>query len=298
MDEDLEARIDELYALALERFVPERDALVKALRAEGRRDEAIRVAGLNKPSVAAWAVNQVVRSQSRAARALWEAGDAVLGVQAQVMAGQATGADLRAAVDRERAALGPLTDAARGLVTGNGRFLGDPNVQAVTETLHAAAVDPQAREVVAGGRAIRPLQVTGIGQAGAVAPAAREPARAPRPDTAPATPGARRLAERDRADAAAEVERRRAERERRARRTEAQRALVRAERDRERARDRVAAAARDRDEATARVQAAMRELDAAEDALGRAERALAEGQAALEEAEGAVDAAREEVEEA
>jgi hypothetical protein len=88
-----------------------------------------RAAGLTKPSVAAWAVNQVVRSQAKAARALWKAGDAVLDVQARVMAGEASGGDLRAAVDRERAALGPLTDAARGLVTGNGRFLGDPNVQ-------------------------------------------------------------------------------------------------------------------------------------------------------------------------
>ncbi len=139
MDDDVEERIDELYGLPLEQFIAEREVLVKELRAGGRRDEAIRVAGLNKPSVAAWAVNQVVRSQAKAARALWEAGDAVLDVQAQVMRGEASGGDLRAAVDRERMALGPLTDAARGLVTANGRFLGDPNVQAVTETLHAAA---------------------------------------------------------------------------------------------------------------------------------------------------------------
>ena len=61
---------DDLYGLPLDAFVPERDALAKRLRAEGRRDEAAEVKALRKPSVAAWAVNQAVRSQPRAARAL------------------------------------------------------------------------------------------------------------------------------------------------------------------------------------------------------------------------------------
>jgi hypothetical protein len=52
---------DELYGLALDAFVPERDALAKRLRADGRRDEANEVKALRKPSVAAWAVNQAVR---------------------------------------------------------------------------------------------------------------------------------------------------------------------------------------------------------------------------------------------
>lgn len=287
MDDDVEALIDDLYALPLERFVAERDALVKELRRDGRRDESIRVAGLAKPSVAAWAVNQVVRTQARAARTLWDAGDEVLDAQARVVAGEATGADLRAAVERERAALAPLTDAARGLVTATGRFLADPNVQAVTETLHAAAVDAEARAVVAAGRAIRPLQLTGVGQAGPVAPPARTKGDAP--------PAAQRLAERDREDARADEERQRAERVRRARRTEAQRALVRAEQDRDRAREHVRAAAQARDAATARLQAAMKELGAAEDDLGRAEQGLARGHEALERAEAAVEAARDEL---
>ncbi len=69
---------DELYGLPLERFVPERAALVKALRAEGRREDAAQVAKLRKPSVAAWAVNQLVRTQGRAAAELFAAGDALL----------------------------------------------------------------------------------------------------------------------------------------------------------------------------------------------------------------------------
>ncbi|HXS45756.1 MAG TPA: hypothetical protein VN751_14105, partial [Solirubrobacteraceae bacterium] len=64
--------VDRLYGLAPGEFVPERDALAKALRADGRRDEAAAVKALAKPTVAAWAVNQAVRSQPRRARELWE----------------------------------------------------------------------------------------------------------------------------------------------------------------------------------------------------------------------------------
>jgi hypothetical protein len=67
----------DLYGLPLERFVPERTALAKRLRAEERRADAERIAALPKPSRAAWAVNQLVRTQRRAITSLFEAGDAV-----------------------------------------------------------------------------------------------------------------------------------------------------------------------------------------------------------------------------
>src|SRR5690349_12233997 len=105
MPADLDVLVDELYTLPLDRFVAERDVLVRSLRAESRRAEAAAVGALHKPSVVAWAVNQVVRSQGAATTALWEAGDAVLGTQAAVVAGDATGAELRAAIEAERRAL-------------------------------------------------------------------------------------------------------------------------------------------------------------------------------------------------
>ena len=64
--------IDRLYGLPLEAFVGERDALAKELRAAGRRDEAAAVKALTKPTVAAWAVNQALRTQHKAAGELWE----------------------------------------------------------------------------------------------------------------------------------------------------------------------------------------------------------------------------------
>ena len=66
---------DDLYGLPLDRFTDERNALAKRLRQEGRRDEAAGVSKLRKPSLAAWAVNQLVRTQKREVSGLFKAGD-------------------------------------------------------------------------------------------------------------------------------------------------------------------------------------------------------------------------------
>ena len=278
MPTDLDVLIDELYALPLERFVPERDVLAKQLRSESRRADAARVASLTKPSIVAWAVNQVVRAQPAAAATLWAAGDAVLETQARVVAGEARGPELRAAIETERHALQPLIDAARGLMTGAGRFLGEQNVLPVSESLHAAAIDPVARPQVAEGRLTRPLRLTGLEAAFATTPAADRRADAPPPEP-------------KRADAS-DAERRREERERRAHAQAAARAVTRAERARDKARERIAAAVRDRDAAHNEVVAQQDHLKAAELRLAEAEERLTEAHGALEDAEDAVDRAR------
>ena len=45
---------DRLFGLPLAEFTGERDALVRKLRDDGRRDEAAEVAALRKPVLAAW----------------------------------------------------------------------------------------------------------------------------------------------------------------------------------------------------------------------------------------------------
>ncbi|MDQ3409608.1 MAG: hypothetical protein M3469_06460, partial [Actinomycetota bacterium] len=80
--------VDDLYALPLDRFVPERGTLAKALRADRRRDEAKDVAALRKPSVAAWAINQLVRTQGDAVHELVAAGDALRGAHADLVGGR------------------------------------------------------------------------------------------------------------------------------------------------------------------------------------------------------------------
>src|SRR4051812_29198994 len=144
--------VDELYGLALDEFVPRRDALAKQARAEGRREDAAAIAALRKPSVAAWAANQAIRSQPRAARELWAAGDALLAAHHAVLRRKGSGDALREASARHRAALRELLTAAAGLLDHRGRSPSAQTLQLVETTLHAASLEPELRDAAEAGR--------------------------------------------------------------------------------------------------------------------------------------------------
>jgi hypothetical protein len=256
---------DDLYGLPLERFVPERSALAKGLRAEGRREEAARVAKLRKPSVAAWAVNQVVRTQRREVKELFDAGDAVRKAQADVMAGRGDGHSLRAARERERAAVDGLVDAGRGLLTSQGHELSPAVLDRVGETLHASALDEGAREKVRDGHLEREVGHVGLGLGEGAGAAPKAPTTKARPKR-----GAARKPTKS-----TQAKEKRAERERAAARKAARAAETTARR---------------------RAERAARALHTAEHRAGRAGQALDEANAALaaarEEAEAAADAHR------
>ena len=121
------------------------------------------MAALRKPSVAAWAVNQLIRTQRREVYALYAAGDALRDVQAGVLDGSADARDLRAAAEQEREAVDALATIARGLLTSGGQELTATTLERVTETLHAAALDDEARQEVSAGRLVRELRHVGLG---------------------------------------------------------------------------------------------------------------------------------------
>ena len=153
----------DLYGLPLERFTEERNGLAKELRRSGEREEATRVAGLRKPSVAAWAVNQLIRTQSREVKALYKAGDRLVAVQESLLAGRGDSGALREAADAERAAVDGLVDRARGLLSAGGEELSAARLERVRETLHAAALDKDARAQVSAGCLERELRHVGLG---------------------------------------------------------------------------------------------------------------------------------------
>ena len=136
---------DDLYGLPLDRFVAERGALAKSLRKEGRRDEATDVAGLRKPSVTAWAVNQLVRTQRAAMQELLDAGDELRDAQSALLAGDGDARALRTAAERERAAVDDLVAISRGLLSSDGSELSATVMDRVSDTLHAAALDEARR---------------------------------------------------------------------------------------------------------------------------------------------------------
>jgi hypothetical protein len=203
--QDAVVDVEELYGLPLERFVAERNALARELRTGGQRDEAAAVAALRKPSVAARAVNQLARAHPARLRELFTAGDALSEVQSDVLAGRADGRALSEAAERERAAVSALVDAARELLTAEGLATSTSVLERVGETLHAAALDDEAREPVDQGRLERELRHVGLGMEGGAdvaVPAKRRPAAAQRRTSADDGAEARKQAEaRERADA-------------------------------------------------------------------------------------------------
>jgi hypothetical protein len=231
------------------------------------------VAALRKPSVAAWAVNQLVRTQKQAIGELFEAGDALRGAHDAVLAGRGDGSSLRAAVERERASVESLIGAARGLLTSDGHELSPAIIDRVADTLHAAALDDEARGQVRDGRLEHELRHVGLGMVaatgGAPAPARRAPLSAPRRAGEPAkkpaadrAPTERGVRERAQADAQARAQERALERE-------ARRRVDRAERGAQLALER-------RDRAAQALQAADAELAEAEDELREAKARLSE----------------------
>lgn len=260
-----------LYGLPLDRFVPERTALVKALRQEGRREEAARVAKLAKPSVVAWAVNQLVRTQARAVGELFEAGDALQQAQADVVAGQGSARDLRAAAERERSAVSVLVQAARGLLDSDGHTLTPTTLERVSDTLHAAALDAEARAEVQGGTLRRELRHVGLGDGGLfVAPPRAAGGKETRAEPARTPQGAREQEAREQAA------RERTERLQAARRleSEARKQAQRAARELDRAEERRARAAAALSEAEEALDAAREQAAAADAELRRAQEAL------------------------
>ncbi len=237
--------VDDLYGMALERFVPERTALARELRSAGRREEAAEVAALRKPSVAAWAVNQLVRTQGKAVEELFEAGDALRAAHDDVLAGQGDAESLRQAAARSRATVDALTKTARGLLTSQGHELGPTIIERVSDTLNAAALDDDAREQVRDGRLERELRHIGLGMSTGAAP--RPSAKAKTPAAKAKTPSAKA----NTSSAKARAAERAAERE-------ARRRLERATRAAGSARERRDKAAQALEEAEAQLQAAER----------------------------------------
>jgi hypothetical protein len=285
--------VDDLYDAPLEQFVTRRGELARELRKQGKREEAAAVAALRKPSVAAWAVNQLVRTQSRSVAELFDAGDALQDAHRSATTGRGDAGALRSAAQRERSAIDELMEAARGLLTTNGHELSATIIDRVTDTLRAAAQDDDAREKVRDGRLERELRQVGLGVlagGGAIETPTAPARRKAKPTAAKQRP--KRAPAGDVEDHDLEAE----EEERREQRAEAQR--------RERERDEALKAARDV-EAKARRQAeraerslklAQRLRDRAAEDLEAAEQSFAEAKADADEADAELERARDELE--
>ncbi len=159
------ADIDRLYSLPLAEFTPERDELAKRLRKEGDADTAAAVKALKKPSVAAWAVNQVQRDRPDEVRELIDVTEELHRVYAKLSSAGAR-ERLADAAEMQRKLIQSLVRCAAQLLEAGGHTASDATLGKVADTLRAAGLDADVREQVAQGRVVKEQRAAGIGPLG------------------------------------------------------------------------------------------------------------------------------------
>ena len=177
--ESAETAGDELYAEPLESFTSARNQLARALREAGDKDAAARVAALRKPTVAAWAVNQLSRRHRREVDLLLDAGHRLIDAQQ----GGRSAEELNAAAKQQRDAVEGLVRLARSLLEPGAS---EDTVRKVAETLRAASLTAEGREELARGRLTDAVTTTGweilVERSGGTAARGRPRTKAKQPD--------------------------------------------------------------------------------------------------------------------
>lgn len=275
----------ELYAVPPAGFVAARTARARQLRADGDRELATRVAALRKPSLAAWAVNLLVRHRPAEVEGLLALGAQLLEAQTSL-----AGGELRELDRRRHALMAAVRAQAHALAVEAGQPLADAVDVPLDSTLRAAMTDAAAAAAVRSGLLVQDLNSTGFGPVD-VGDAVAVPGAPPltgAPPAAPAPGGAGVPVEGDADDAVALPVG-----ARRGARATPRRSAVRTTPSREDAaraeEDRVAArrATQERAEA-AREAARRRDREEAERDLAGAEERAADADAALAAAKAAV----------
>lgn len=250
--------IDELYRGDLAGFIAARNALAKSAKQPDLKS-------LEKPSLPAWAVNQLYWHRRDVFDRVVQASEVVREAHGLALSGRA--ADIRAAESDQREAIRAAVQVTKEQMTAAGQTVTPATVEAVTRTLEALP-SPEAQ-----GRLVRPLTPAGLeALAGLTLSVPARPAFKPAPSrptpSAPASIAeARATREAERAREQAErAARDKEEREtRRAAATEtlaqAQTVLDAAEAAVEAAEDVLSARQRDRDQARQAVRQARRELE-------------------------------------
>ena len=155
MDE-LTSVADRLYAVSADAFT---DARNTAAREAGDKALAARIKKLKKPSVAAWAVNLLVRRESAQIDSVLELAESL-----RAAAEALDGDELRALTRQRRQLTSALASSARSLAHELGVRLTGPVVDQVEGMLNAAMLDPVAARVVRTGRILTAFTSTGVSE--------------------------------------------------------------------------------------------------------------------------------------
>jgi hypothetical protein len=156
---DVEGELDRLYQLPLSEFTSARDELVKRLREQGERERAQEIKTLRRPTAAVWLVNQLARERPLDVQRLLKAGESLTKSQAKAAAGKSSQVFSEARRDEQRA-LERLVKAARELAERAG--IGSPALLKAAETMRAASLTAEGRELLRRGRLAEELEPPGF----------------------------------------------------------------------------------------------------------------------------------------
>jgi hypothetical protein len=154
--------IDGLFALPLDEFTSARNELAKRLKQDGDAEAAEQVRGLTKPSVPAWAINQLVRRDAEAVRSLLNVAARLRSAQERSLRGERAADEVRAAQAEEREVLRTLTQRAGELLREAGRPATDASLDRISSTLRAAALAEPGRTLLREGRLSGDVEVSGF----------------------------------------------------------------------------------------------------------------------------------------
>lgn len=130
-----EEDVDALFTLPLAEFIGARNALAARLKKAGHGDEANQVKALVKPSISAWAVNQLYWQHREAFNQLISTGQRFRKAQTARKV-----ADIHEALDTRRDALSQLTALATTLLQDAGHNPSPETERRITTTLEALSV--------------------------------------------------------------------------------------------------------------------------------------------------------------
>ncbi len=146
--------LEQLFGVSRASFVDARQRLVKELKAAGRKDQAAAIAKLPKPTVAAWALNQLARRHADLVKRLGRAGTTLRRVQLE----GAGGDDRQAyseAVAAQRAALAEARTALEALLREEGSAAPVHLVEGILRALRAGAASDEAQAGLEAGQFVR-----------------------------------------------------------------------------------------------------------------------------------------------
>src|SRR5437899_4380193 len=144
-EQHVEQEIRGLFGLPIGQFIEARTELERRLRAGGDAGAARRVKALRKPSLAAWALNQLARQEAKQVEDLVRLGEELRTAERGALAG-AGGARLQETGGRWRQLVERLAKATEQILEAAGHSVSRSHLDQVQNTLLASATDETVRD--------------------------------------------------------------------------------------------------------------------------------------------------------